>query len=92
MEYLTLEQCKKHLVVEHNEDDALIELYAGSAENSVANYLECSLSELEVDGVLPDAITSAMLMLLASHYNYREGFKLSASIIALLKPYKRYGY
>jgi hypothetical protein len=97
MKYLTLEQCKKHVYVEHNEDDALIELYAGAAEDGVANYLECSLSELEVDGVLPGAITSAMLLFFGTLYANREGFSTmasqpSASIIALLKPYKRYGY
>lgn len=96
MRYLTLELCKKHVYVDHDEDDALIQMYAGAAENSVERYLECELSSLERDGKLPDDIVSAMLLFFGSLYANREGFATmasqpSASIIALLRSYKTYG-
>lgn len=96
MRYLTLELCKNQIYVDHGEDDNLIELYATSAENSIENYLNRPLSTLEKDGVLPSDIISAMLLFFASLYANREGFSTlqsrpSASIIALVKPYKNYG-
>lgn len=94
MRYLTLEQCKKHVYVEHNEDDALIETYATAAEQAVENYLEKPLEE--VVNKNREAITSAMLLFFGSLYANREGFTTmntqpTAAIVALLKPYKRYG-
>lgn len=96
MRYLTLELCKQHVYVCHNEDDALIELYAAAAEDGVENYLECELTSLEKDGKLPQAIISAMLLFFGSLYANREGFSTmasqpSASIVALLNKYKAYG-
>jgi hypothetical protein len=96
MRYLTLEMCKHHVYVDHNEDDALIELYATAAENGVENYLECELSSLEKNGELPQEIVAAMLMFFGSLYANREGFSTiasqpSASIMALLRKHKAYG-
>lgn len=95
MRYLTLEQCKKHVYVEHNEDDFLIETYAAAAEQAVENYLEEPLEEVVTDKNR-EAITSAMLLFFGSLYANREGFTTmntqpTAAIVALLKPYKRYG-
>lgn len=97
MRYLTLEQCKAHAYIDHNEDDALVELYATAAEDSIENYLECPLSDFEESpGVLPSSLTSAMLLFFATLYANREGFSTmasqpSASILALVSKYKRYG-
>lgn len=96
MRFLTLEQCKNHIYVDHNEDDALIELYASSAENAIENYLNRDLSS-EYDALtLPSDIMAAMLMFFGSLYANREGFTTlntqpNASILALCKPYKNYG-
>jgi uncharacterized phage protein (predicted DNA packaging) len=95
MRYLTLEQCKKHEYVEHNEDDALIESYACAAEQAVENYLEEPLEQV-INEKNREAIISAMLLFFGSLYANREGFTTmntqpTAAILALLKPYKRYG-
>lgn len=96
MRFLTLEQCKQHVYVSHNEDDALIELYASSAENAIENYLNVDL-EYEYDAdTMPADILSAMLLFFGSLYANREGFTTmntqpSASILALVNPYKNYG-
>jgi hypothetical protein len=95
MRYLTLEECKRHLVVEHSEDDALIERKATAAERSVEQYLQAPLSSFEEDGKLPEDIIEGILLFLGSLYNNREGFttlttQANASITALLKPHRRY--
>lgn len=95
MRFLTLEQCKQHVYVDHNEDDALIELYASAAEDSIENYLQLDLEQEYDADTMPRAIISAMLLFFGSLYANREGFTTmtvqpSASIIALVKPYKKY--
>ena len=97
MRYLTLEECKRHLYVDHNEDDALIQRYAGAAEDAVEGYIECPLERYAKNGQLPDAIISAMLLYVGSLYANREGFSTlssqpTASILASLQKYKTYGY
>jgi uncharacterized phage protein (predicted DNA packaging) len=95
MRYLTLELCKKHLYVDHNEDDVLIEMYASSAENNIEKKIERPLEDLEKDGRLPEDLVNAILLFLGSMYNNREGFSAmnvqpTAAIIALITPYKKY--
>ena len=96
MRYLTLEMCKKQVYVDHNEDDAMIELQATAAEDVIEQCLNRSLDELAVDGRLPSAIVQAMLLFFGSLYANREGFSTmntqpTASMVALIQPYKRYG-
>ena len=96
MRYLTLELCKSQAVVEHNEDDALIELKATAAENFIERQINRPLAELEVDGELPADLIDAMLLFFTSSYNNREGFSTMnvqpvPSLIALIQPFKKYG-
>ena len=98
MRYLTLELCKKHVYVEHDEDDAYIEQAGEAAEIAVENYLQCPLDVYEdATGQLPRAIVQGMLLFFGSLYANREAFtsfgvNTHASILALLNPYIRYGY
>lgn len=98
MRYLTLDLCKKHVYVEHNEDDAYIEQAAEAAETAVENYLQCPLTTYEdAAGELPRAIVQGMLLFFGSLYANREAFtslnvNTHTSILALLNPYIRYGY
>lgn len=96
MRYLTLEMCKKQVYVDHNEDDDMIELQATAAEDVIEQNLNRKLEDVAVDGKLPSAIMQAMLLFFGSLYANREGFSTmasqpTASMIALLQPYKRYG-
>lgn len=98
MRYLTLELCKAHLVVDHDEDDNIITQYANSVENNIERQIECPLSELEdANGELPADLVGAMLLFLGSLYANREGLSTqnvmpTASIAALIQPFKTYGY
>lgn len=48
MMYVTLERGKQHLNMDHDQDDALIELYINAASKAVKNYLK-SASPYEVE-------------------------------------------
>lgn len=81
--------------VDHNEDDALIEMQATAAEDIIEQNLNCPLEEIAKDGKLPSAVLQAMLLFFASLYANREGFSTlpsqpTASMIALIQPYKKY--
>jgi uncharacterized phage protein (predicted DNA packaging) len=94
MRFLTLEECKRHLVVDHNDDDAMITAMATTAEDAIENELNRNLSnDYEV---LSSPIKSAMLLYLGSLYNNREGFSTLASaptaqMKSLIQYYKNYG-
>lgn len=96
MRYLTLEMCKRQVYVEHNEDDAMIELQATAAEDVIEQNLNRKLEDVAVDGKLPSAIMQAILLFFGALYANREGFSTmasqpTASMVALIQPYKRYG-
>lgn len=94
MRFLTLEECKRHLVVDHDEHDAMIADMAKAAEYAIENELN---RDLENDyEVLPSPIKSAMLLYLGSLYNNREGFSTltsepTAQMRSLIQYYKNYG-
>ena len=48
MMYVTLDRGKRHLNMDHNLDDVLIEAYIGAASSAVKNYLK-SVSPYEVE-------------------------------------------
>lgn len=88
--------CKKQVYVDHDEDDTMIELQATAAEDVIEQNLNRKLEDVAVGGKLPSAIMQAMLLFFGALYANREGFSTmtsqpTASMIALLQPYKRYG-
>lgn len=98
MRFLTLELCKKHVNVEHDEDDDYIESAATAAELAVENYLQCQLEDyLNPAGALPPDIMHGILLFFGSLYATREAFtsfdsKAQQSILALLNPRIKYGH
>lgn len=48
MMYVTLDRAKRHLNMDHDQDDVLIEAYIGAASEAVKNYLK-SASPYEVE-------------------------------------------
>lgn len=96
MRYLTLDACKRQVYVDHDDDNELIELQATAAEDIIEQHLNRSLEDVARDGQLPSAIMQAALLFFAALYANREGFSTmqtqpTASMIALIQPYKRYG-
>lgn len=78
--YVTLEEAKKFLRVEVDDDDALIAMLVGSAEETVAKFLGEPLAcfadrenSTDLDApVLPDVIKLGILMYTNDFYENRE--------------------
>ena len=96
MKYMKLDYIKQHSRIDYNDEDALLELYADSAEQSVLNIIGRTYEELvrEYDGV-PPAIVHATLMLVDVSYQFRN--PISSQNMAnvpytfdlLVKPYMK---
>ena len=72
--YLTISDVKRHLYIDHSDDDKLIADLITVAEDAVRRDLNLySLKEIEdCTGMLPASVTQAMLLLIGSMYNNRE--------------------
>lgn len=74
MNYITLEQAKKHLLIDESftaDDQYILDLIT-VAEDSVSKHLDIALEELEAGGKLPPAIIHAMLLMIGNLYANRE--------------------
>ncbi len=72
--YLTIDDVKKHLYIDHDDDNRYIADLITVAEDAVKTDLNLnSLSELEDEtGMLPASVLHAMLLLIGSLYSNRE--------------------
>lgn len=94
--WCSLDSLKRHLIVEHEVDDELIQEYAVASWNLVEVTIERSLKELfeQYDGIMPPTLIHAVRLLVGRYYAEREGESftnrrdMSFSISALLMPYK----
>ena len=79
MEFLTIEYIKQHSRIDFDCEDSLLEVYADSAEQTLASYLnrgkkvtEMIDSLKEEYGDIPAPIFHAALMLVDISYQYRS--------------------
>ena len=72
--YLTIDDVKKHLIIDHDDDNRYIADLITVAEDAVKTDLNLdSLEELEDEtGMLPASVLHAMLLLIGSLYSNRE--------------------
>ena len=72
--YLTIADVKRHLLIDHNDDDMYLADLITVAEDAVRRDLNVhSLKEIEdCGGMLPAAVTHAMLLLIGTLYANRE--------------------
>ena len=72
--YLTLEQVKKHLLLDEEfiADDSYLQELIAVAEDSVSKHLDIALDELIEGGKLPPSIVHAMLLMIGNLYANRE--------------------
>lgn len=95
--YITIEDLKKHLNVDHSEDDAYIEELAEVAEDAVAEYLNRPLTDFVGDaGVLKASVRHAIRLLVGTWYASRESVAFASpsvmpdGVYALLLPLRRF--
>ena len=102
MKWLTIQYIKQHSRIDYDCEDALLELYGNSAEETVAQYLnrgdsveKCVESLKEQYGSVPASIIHAALMLVDVSYTYRSAINPSNlsmvpySFDILVKPYMK---
>ena len=70
---LTIDDLKKHLNIDHNEDDAYIEELISVAEDAVETYINKPLTDfVDSDGKVKPAIRHACRLLVGTWYANRE--------------------
>lgn len=90
-QYVTLEEAKMHLRVEHDDEDTLINTFIDAGEDAVIR--EC----LDFGEVMPSPLKAAVLLYTADLYANRElqvpGAHVSPNqtIERLIGPYRRVG-
>lgn len=102
MEFLKLDYIRQHSRLCNNEEDALLTLYANSAEEAVCQLLnrgdtvaEAVASLVEQYGSIPNNILLATLMLVDNSYEHRspvgvQNFSVVPySFDLLVKPYMK---
>jgi uncharacterized phage protein (predicted DNA packaging) len=70
---IELSDIKRHLNVDFDEDDLLIESMIKATEASVEKSIGAPLSDITVDGKLPDDLLHVIRIMVAKLYEYREG-------------------
>lgn len=94
---LTLDDLKKHLNIDHNEDDAYIEELISVAEDVVETYINKPLADfVDSNGKVKPAIRHACRLLVGTWYANRESVvystpsELPDGVVALLMPLRRF--
>lgn len=94
---LTVDDLKKHLNIDHDEDDAYIEDLISVAEDAVETYINRPLSDMvDAEGKLKPAIRHACRLLIGTWYANRESVVFSTpselpdGVVALLLPLRRF--
>ena len=96
MKYLKLESIKKHLVIEHDEDDEYLAELGESVEEAMPKFLGQPLENLtDEDGKLPADLYRGMILFISKLYSQREpevGYKLydTGAIRLLIGHYIKY--
>ena len=94
---LTVDDLKKHLNIDHDEDDAYIEDLISVAKDAVETYINRPLVDMVDDeGKLKPAIRHACRLLIGTWYANRESVVFSTpselpdGVVALLLPLRRF--
>ena len=102
MKIIDLDLLKYHLRIDGDEEDALLEMYGESAEETVMNICNRSYEDfIDQYGDIPTPIRHAVLLIAGVSYRNREAvtaqnmYMVPYSFEALVRPYtklSRYGF
>lgn len=94
--YLTVDDLKRHLNVDHSEDDEYIEDLIEVAEDAVATFLNRPLSDYEENGKIKATVRHAVRLLVGTWYANRESVAFASpsvmpdGVYALLLPLRQF--
>ena len=99
--YLSVEDIKKHLNIDHSEDDGYLQDLIDAAERAVSNYLSDGQKDVTIHNFAPNSellpdIKHAVRLLVGTWYASREATvfasaqELPFGLTMLLQPYKKF--
>eukprot|EP01035_Chromulina_nebulosa_P010060 gene10060-biopygen8422 len=96
MSITTLSLFKKQAVIDHTEDDELLQHYLDTAEGWIANYCGVLLATL---APMPPELKQAAMMLASYWYEQREAVTAGSSmdavpfgVLDLIRPYRDWSF
>lgn len=96
MKYLTISDIKQQLRIVFDDEDALLELYGASAEDTTLAYLNRSYEDvIKTYGEVPAPVRHATLLMVTNSYEHRsvatpqQMYYVLYGYDTLLKPYMR---
>ena len=96
MEYITLEDIKKHLNIDFSDDDAYLKDIVIVAQMSVEKAINTPLSEYEENGMLNPMLKHAIKILAGNFYANREPVSFATpnvipyTFASIIRPFKKY--
>jgi uncharacterized phage protein (predicted DNA packaging) len=94
MQYLILDDIRKHIRIDLDEEDEILERYGEAAEQTILNACNRTFEDLiEAEGKVPAPLYQATLMLTAHLYEQRsivsptQMYAVPYTIDPLIKPY-----
>ena len=95
--YVTVEELKKHLNIDFDDDNAYLVELAKVAQDMIATFLNRKLADMtDKDGCLPPAVRHALKLQVGNLYANRESVTYGAAgnipftLQAILRPLKNY--
>lgn len=92
---IELEYVKKHLHIESDDEDEVLESFIESAEEIICTYCNRTWNDFYNDyGKIPSSIKNAVSMIVGSLYRDREGtsrvdIRVNPVLKAMVRPFKK---
>lgn len=79
LKYITLEQLKHHIIVDHDLDDSIITLYASTAETILEDYVTDSVYKDDEETIVKSNFIAAIAIYAAILYRNRDETDLNSN-------------
>ena len=70
--YVSVEEIKRHLNIDYEEDDLYLQDLIEAAEDAIERFIQQPLKDIEVDGLLPASLKHAVRLMVGGFYANRE--------------------
>ena len=77
--YVSVEEIKRHLNIDYEEDDLYLQDLIEAAEDAIQRFIQQPLKDIEVDGALPASLKHAVRIMVGGFYANREPAAFAAT-------------
>lgn len=77
--YVSVEEIKRHLNIDYEEDDLYLQDLIEAAEDAIERFIQQTLKDVEVDGKLPASLKHAVRLMVGGFYANREPAAFAAA-------------